>query len=99
MCLSHSLSSFTYFQDSGLLQREFICDFFLAFSVTTSSGLQRGNLPVATIQLGNKRSDLVHSAEFKGFLSPLRGAQLQELVSVRHSQVEIGACKQEKNQQ
>lgn len=99
MCLSHSLGSFTYFQDSGLLQREFICAFCLAFSVATLTGLQRGNVPVATVLLGNKRSDLVYSAEFKGFLSPLSGTQLQELVSVRHSQVEIAACKQEKNQQ
>lgn len=99
MSLSHSLSSFTYFQGSGLLQRESIHAFFLAFSVAALTGLQRGNLPVATILLGNKGSDLVYSAEFKGFLSPLNGTQLQELVSVRHSQVEKTACKQEINQQ
>lgn len=100
MSLSHSLSSFTYFQGSGLLQRESIHAFFLAFSVAALTGLQRGKwLPVATILLGNKGSDLVYSAEFKGFLSPLNGTQLQELVSVRHSQVEKTACKQEINQQ
>lgn len=52
---------------------------------------------MATILLGKKRSDLVYSAEFKGFLSPLSATQLQELVFVRHSQVEIAGCKQEKN--
>lgn len=80
MCLSHSLGSFTYFQDSELLQREFICAFFLAFSVATLTGLQRGNFPVATILRGKKRSDLLYSAEFKGFLSPLSRSQLQEFV-------------------
>lgn len=99
MSLSHSLGSFTYFQSSGLLQRESIHAFFLAFSVAALTGLQRANLPVATILLGNKGSDLVYSAESKGFLSPLNGTQLQELVSVRHSQVEKTACKQEINQQ
>lgn len=99
MCLSHSLGSFTYFQDSKLWQREFICAFFLAFSLAALTGLQRGNSPVATVLLGNKRSDLVHSAEFKGSLSPLSGTQLQELVSIRHPQVEMAACKQEKKPQ
>lgn len=52
--VSHSSCSFTHFQGSELLQREIICGFFLAFSVATLTGLQRGNLPVATILLRNK---------------------------------------------
>lgn len=98
MCLSHSLGSFTCFQDTELLQRELICAFFLAFSAATLTGLQRGNMPVATFLLGNKRSDLVHSGEFKRFLSPLSGTSCKSLF-VRHSQEEIAACKQEKNLQ
>lgn len=54
MCVSHSLCSFTHFQGSGLLQRELIHAFFLAFAVATLTRLQRGYLTVATILLGNK---------------------------------------------
>lgn len=59
MCLTLWAPSLA-FRTQELLQRELICAFFLAFSAATLTGLQRGNLPVATFLLGNKRSDLVH---------------------------------------
>lgn len=108
VCVCLSLCSFTDFQGSGLLQRELIRAFFLAFSVATLTGLQRGNLSVSTTVLRNKRvrpgvfckvQRIPFFIKWKQKKRKKKNAQFQELASARYLQVETTASKQGKNQQ
>lgn len=108
VCVCLSLCSFTDFQGSGLLQRELIRAFFLAFSVATLTGLQRGNLSVSTTVLRNKGvrpgvfckvQRIPFFIKWKQKKRKKKNAQFQELASARYLQVETTASKQGKNQQ